>query len=143
MLRNAFLRDPTEVKIPAKDAGSDAAGPKRRALEMEKSQASLLPVGPRGTQTSAGRRVRGGVKRVRVRGDEKPWLLKDRPKISPVVSCRANDVPDKVMAGDPITSAPTHQIVVAELVHDLATKGAVRVLGPDRHAEATAETNPK
>ena len=111
---------------------------------MEKSQASSLPLGtPGDPEVRRAARVRGGVRRVRVQGDEKPWLLKDRPKISPVVSCRANDVPDKVMAGDPITSAPTDQGVVAPLVHDLAKKGAVCVLGPDRHAEATAETNPK
>ena len=40
VLRNAFLRDSTEVKIPAKAARSDWAGPRRKALVMEISRAS-------------------------------------------------------------------------------------------------------
>ena len=35
MLRNVFLRDSTEVKTPAKSAGSDRAGPRRKALVTE------------------------------------------------------------------------------------------------------------
>ena len=40
VLRNEFFRDSTEGKTFAKDAGSDMAGPRRRALVTEKSQAS-------------------------------------------------------------------------------------------------------
>ena len=54
--RNEFLRDSTEAKMLARSEGSGREEPSRRALEMEKSQASWPPLGPRGTQTSAGRR---------------------------------------------------------------------------------------
>ena len=55
-MRNEFLRDSTEAKMLARAEGSEREGPSRRALEMEKSQASWPALGPRSTQTSAGRR---------------------------------------------------------------------------------------
>ena len=67
--RKAFFRDSTEVKMPEVDEGSGRVGPNLQALVMEKSHASGPPLGPRGTQTSAGRReafARSG--RVRVWG---------------------------------------------------------------------------
>ena len=54
--RKAFFRDSTEVKMPEVDVGSGRVGPNLKALVMEKSHASGPPLGPRGTQTSAGRR---------------------------------------------------------------------------------------
>ena len=52
--RNVFIRDSTELKMPAVDVESERAGPNLKALVMEKSHASCPPLGPRGTQTSAG-----------------------------------------------------------------------------------------
>ena len=44
-----------------------------------------------------------------------------------------DDVSCQIVTGDPITS----------FMHDLRAKRAVRILGPNGHAETTAETDPK
>ena len=140
MFRKPFLR-----KTSTKAAGSDRACPRRKALVVEKSQASWPPLGPRGTQTSAGRREGeegsegsglGGTVIVRgVTRDEEPRLLQDRAKAYPVIGGRMDNISDQVVAGHPITTAPAHEGVVAPFVHDLAAKSAVGVLGPNGHAE--------
>ena len=56
MSKKALLRDSTEEKTVGKAAGSGTAGPRRRALVMEKSKPPDHHWEPRGTQTSARRR---------------------------------------------------------------------------------------
>ena len=104
-----------------------------------------------GLQAAAGTsaRRREGVRRVRVRcavvirripRDKEPFS-RTAPRLA--LSLAADHVPNKVVTGDPTAPAPADQGVVAPLIRDLATQGAVRVIGPNGHAEATAETDPK
>ena len=105
------------MKTPAKDAGSDIAGPRRKALVTEKSQASWPPPGPQRIQTSAGRRkTRGGIRRIwvgravviyRIPRDKDSWFLQDRPKTSPIVGSSMYHVPNEVVTGDPMPHPQT------------------------------------
>ena len=47
------------------------------------------------------------------------------------------------MTGHTVATAPANKGVVAPLIHDLAAKSAVGVLGPNRHPETTAQADPK
>ena len=77
-------------------------------------------------------------------GSHRPWdhaesrgpaFGKSSTQICSVVGGRVNDVPDQIVASDPITATPAGQSVVASFVHDSAAQNAVGVLGP------TAETH--
>ena len=69
MFRKVFLRDSTEEKTYEKAAGSDGAGPRRKALVIEKSQALLAAAGaPGDPDVGQATRRRGGVQRVGGRG---------------------------------------------------------------------------
>ena len=52
-----------------------------------------------------------------------------------------DDVPDQIVASDPISATPEGQSVVAPFVNNMTAKCAVGVLGPDGRAETTVEAH--
>ena len=52
-----------------------------------------------------------------------------------------DDIPDQIVASDPIPATPAGQSVVGQFVHNMTAKCTVGVLRPDGHAETTAEAH--
>ena len=71
----------------------------------------------------------------RVVRKQEPRLLEDRANSSPVVGGRMNNISNQVVTGYSITTAPANKGVVTPMIHDLAAKSAVGVMGPNRHPE--------
>ena len=117
---------------------------------MEKSQASRPPLGhgPR-RQPSDERKWKDragpgqGSDCCRwVPKDQQAPFFQDSAQIGPVVGSQIDHVSHKIVASDPIAAASANQGVVYPLVHDLSEERAVRVLGPDGKAKATAKADP-
>ena len=104
--------------------GSARARPIRKVLVTEKSRATWPPLGPRGTQMSAGRREAvsgsGGSgsgrqsSSVGSRGIKRPGFWKSSTQICSVVGGRVNDVPIRLWR---VTPSPPHLQAIAWSPH--------------------------
>ena len=142
--RKPLLRASTEENTLERAAGSGADGPSRKALVTEKSHASGRPLGPLGTQTSAGRReeeersrwIRVGraITIQWVAGNQEARFFQDSTKPGLEVGSRVNDITNHVVTDNSIPpQLQTNQCVIPPFVHDLSAEGAVGILGPNRH----------
>ena len=117
------FRDSTEAKMLAKADGSGREEPSRRALAMEKSQASWPPLGaPRDPDVSWAPRGGGRIGQVWIRGaivvngvswDQEARLFQDCSKVGSVICSRMNHVSHQIVASDPIAAASANQGVVS------------------------------
>ena len=120
--RKPLLRVSTEENTLEKAAGSGAVGPSRNALVTEKSHASGLPLGPLGTQTSAGRREEeersggsgsgGRSQSSGVAGNQETRFFQDGTKPSLEVGGRVNHITNHVVPYNSIPPAAADQRVI-------------------------------